>query len=203
MPPMYLLYHTLQLYYIYGGLVNTQIDISFSISIIFSIITLVFWGKLCYNSAMDIIVKKFEELDVSELYEIMQARAEVFVVEQECAYQDLDGVDKEAYHVYLRENGELVAYLRVLDKGKRLDEVSVGRVISLKRGLGLGKRLMRAGLQVAKEKFGATIVKVGAQVQAKGFYESVGFRQVSGEYDEDGIPHIYMIYEENSGAGTR
>ncbi|MBQ3019835.1 MAG: GNAT family N-acetyltransferase [Clostridia bacterium] len=152
---------------------------------------------------MDIIVKKFEELDVSELYEIMQARAEVFVVEQECAYQDLDGVDKEAYHVYLRENGELVAYLRVLDKGKRLDEVSVGRVISLKRGLGLGKRLMRAGLQVAKEKFGATIVKVGAQVQAKGFYESVGFRQVSGEYDEDGIPHIYMIYEENSGAGTR
>ena len=160
-------------------------------------------GKLCYNSAMDIIVKKFEELDVGELYEIMQARAEVFVVEQECVYQDLDGVDKEAYHVYLRENGELVAYLRVLDKGKRLDEVSVGRVISLKRGLGLGKRLMRAGLQVAKEKFGATIVKVGAQVQAKGFYESVGFRQVSGEYDEDGIPHIYMIYEENSGAGTR
>ena len=152
---------------------------------------------------MDIIVKKFEELDVGELYEIMQARAEVFVVEQECVYQDLDGVDKEAYHVYLRENGELVAYLRVLDKGKRLDEVSVGRVISLKRGLGLGKRLMRAGLQVAKEKFGATIVKVGAQVQAKGFYESVGFRQVSGEYDEDGIPHIYMIYEENSGAGTR
>lgn len=148
-------------------------------------------------------MKKFEELDVNELYEIMQARAEVFVVEQECAYQDLDGVDKEAYHVYLRENGELVAYLRVLDKGKRLDEVSVGRVISLKRGLGLGKRLMRAGLQVAKEKFGATIVKVGAQVQAKGFYESVGFRQVSGEYDEDGIPHIYMIYEENSGAGTR
>ena len=152
---------------------------------------------------MDIIVKKFEELDVSELYEIMQARAEVFVVEQECAYQDLDGVDKEAYHVYLRENGKLVAYLRVLDKGKRLDEVSVGRVISLKRGLGLGKRLMRAGLQVAKEKFGATIVKVGAQVQAKGFYESVGFRQVSEGYDEDGIPHIYMIYEENSGAGTR
>ena len=152
---------------------------------------------------MDIIVKKFEELDVNELYEIMQARAAVFVVEQECAYQDLDGVDKEAYHVYLREDGQMVAYLRVLDKGKRLDEVSVGRVISLKRGLGLGKTLMQAGLQVAKEKFGAKVVKVGAQVQAKGFYESVGFRQVSGEYDEDGIPHIYMIYEEIKGACTR
>lgn len=147
-------------------------------------------------------MKKFEELDVNELYEIMQARAAVFVVEQDCAYQDLDGVDKEAYHIYLRDNGKIVAYLRVLDKGKRLDEVSVGRVISLKRGLGLGKTLMQAGLQVAKEKFGAKIVKVGAQVQAKGFYESVGFRQVSGEYDEDGIPHIYMIYEENNGTGT-
>ncbi len=152
---------------------------------------------------MDIIVKKFEELDVNELYEIMQARAAVFVVEQECAYQDLDGVDKEAYHVYLREDGQMVAYLRVLDKGKRLDEVSVGRVISLKRGLGLGKTLMQVGLQVAKEKFGAKVVKVGAQVQAKGFYESVGFRQVSEEYDEDGIPHIYMIYEENNGVCTR
>lgn len=148
-------------------------------------------------------MKKFEELDVNELYEIMQARAAVFVVEQECAYQDLDGVDKEAYHVYLREDGQMVAYLRVLDKGKRLDEVSVGRVISLKRGLGLGKTLMQTGLQVAKEKFGAKVVKVGAQVQAKGFYESVGFRQVSGEYDEDGIPHIYMLYEENNGACTR
>ena len=148
-------------------------------------------------------MKKFEELDVNELYEIMQARAAVFVVEQECAYQDLDGVDKEAYHVYLREDGQMVAYLRVLDKGKRLDEVSVGRVISLKRGLGLGKTLMQTGLQVAKEKFGAKVVKVGAQVQAKGFYESVGFRQVSEEYDEDGIPHIYMLYEENNGACTR
>lgn len=152
---------------------------------------------------MEEFVKRFEELTVEELYEIMQARAEVFVVEQNCAYQDLDGIDKEAYHVWFKEDGKLVAYLRVIDKGKRLDEVSVGRVISLKRRVGLGTKLMRLGLRVAKEKFGATKVKVGAQVYAKPFYEGCGFQQISGEYLEDGIPHIYMIYDEMAGAGTR
>lgn len=152
---------------------------------------------MCYNEHMEIVVKKFNELSVEELYDIMQARAAVFVVDQACVYQDLDGADKDAYHVYIRDNGKIAAYLRVLDKGKRLDEVSVGRVITLKRGVGLGKTLMEAGLRVAKEKFGARVVKVGAQVQAKGFYERVGFKQISDEYDEDGIPHIYMLYEEN------
>lgn len=142
---------------------------------------------------MEISVKAFAELSVTELYEILQLRAAVFVVEQACAYQDLDDTDKDAYHVCLRESGVLVGYLRVLDKGKRLDEVSIGRVISVKRRLGIGKRLMQEGLRVAKEKFGALVVKVGAQVQAKNFYESCGFKQVSGVYDEDGIPHIYML----------
>ena len=141
---------------------------------------------------MEGVVKKFKQLTAEELYEILRVRAEVFVVEQNCAYQDLDGVDLDAYHVYLKDNGEIVAYLRVVDKGKRLDEVSIGRVISLRRRCGLGSELMRLGLCVAKEKFGADIVKVGAQVYAKPFYESVGFQQVSGEYLEDGIPHIYM-----------
>lgn len=144
---------------------------------------------------MELIVKKFEELTLDELYEILKVRAEVFVVEQNCPYQDLDGIDKEAYHVYMKEEGKVVAYLRVVDKGKRLDEVSVGRVISLKRRCGVGSKLMKAGLRVAKEKFGAAVVKVGAQTYAKPFYENVGFRQVSDEYMEDGIPHIYMICE--------
>ena len=144
---------------------------------------------------METVVKKFEELTLEELYEILKARAEVFVVEQNCPYQDLDEVDKDAYHVYLKEGGNIVAYLRVIDKGKRLDEVSIGRVISLKRRCGLGKKLMEIGLRTAKEKFGADRVKIGAQVQAKAFYESCGFEQISGEYLEDGIPHIYMIYQ--------
>lgn len=144
---------------------------------------------------MQLIIKHFNELTADELYDILAARAEVFVVEQNCAYQDLDGIDKNAYHLYYKENGKIVAYLRVIDKGERLDEVSIGRVISLKRRCGLGSALMREGLRVAKEKFGATKVKIGAQLYAKPFYESVGFKQISGEYLEDGIPHIYMLAE--------
>lgn len=149
-----------------------------------------------YTRDMEIVVKKFEELSVEELYEILRLRAEVFVVEQNCAYQDLDKIDKEAYHVYLQEEGKIVAYLRVIDKDKRLDEVSIGRVISLKRRQGLGTALMKAGIEVAKEKFGAKVIKIGAQLYAKPFYEGCGFRQISGEYLEDGIPHIYMVYEQ-------
>ena len=144
---------------------------------------------------MQLLIKHYNELTADELYDILAARAEVFVVEQNCAYQDLDGIDKNAYHLYYKENGKIVAYLRVIDKGERLDEVSIGRVISLKRRCGLGSALMREGLRVAKEKFGATKVKIGAQLYAKPFYESVGFKQISGEYLEDGIPHIYMLAE--------
>ena len=81
---------------------------------------------------METIVKQFNELTVGELYEILKLRVEVFVVEQTCAYQDLDDIDQEAYHVYLRNEEGIVAYLRVIDKDKRLDEVSIGRVISLR-----------------------------------------------------------------------
>ena len=142
------------------------------------------------------IIKKFEQLTVEELHEIYKLRIAVFVVEQNCPYQDLDEIDKKAYHVYMQENGKMVAYLRVIDKGERLDEVSVGRVISLKRRCGLGSALMQEGIRVAKEKFDAKKIKVGAQVYAKPFYEQAGFRQISEEYLEDGIPHIYMIYED-------
>ena len=145
---------------------------------------------------METVIKSFYELTLDELYEILRARAEVFIVEQDCVYQDVDEVDKEAYHVYLREEGKIVAYLRVIDKDKRLDEVSLGRVITLKRRLGYGTKVMKIGIEVAKEKFGAKKIKIGAQAWAKPFYEQVGFRQVSGEYMEDGIPHIYMILDE-------
>jgi len=145
---------------------------------------------------MDTVVKKFTELSLEELYEILKIRAAVFVVEQDCPYQDLDDVDKEAYHVYLKEEGNIVGYLRVVDKDKRLDEVSIGRVISLKRRQGVGSILMQAGIRVAKEKFGAKKIKIGAQVYAIPFYERSGFRVISKEYLEDGIPHVYMLYED-------
>lgn len=145
---------------------------------------------------METVIKTFQELTVDELYEILKARAEIFIVEQNCVYQDLDDVDKDAYHVYLRENGEILAYLRVIDKGKRLDEVSLGRVISLKRRCGIGSKIMKIGIAVAKEKYGAKKIKIGAQQYAQPFYEGVGFKRISDEYMEDGIPHVYMIYEE-------
>lgn len=145
---------------------------------------------------MKSVVKQFKELTVDELYAILRLRSAIFVVEQNCAYQDLDDVDKDAWHIYLQEGEEIVGYLRVVDKGKRLDEVSIGRVVSLYRRKGIGSRLMEIAKAVAKEKFGATKIKVGAQVQAQDFYKQVGFIPVSKEYLEDGIPHIYMLYEE-------
>ena len=145
---------------------------------------------------MEIVIKAFQELSVEELYEILKLRSEIFVVEQNCVYQDVDDVDKEAYHVYLHENGKILSYLRVIDKGKRLEEVSLGRVISRTRRKGHGTIVMKEGIRVAKEKFGAKRIKIGAQAYAVPFYENVGFKVVSGEYDEDGIPHVYMVYEE-------
>ena len=146
---------------------------------------------------MQSVVKKFQDLTVDELYAILRLRAEIFVVEQDCAYQDLDDIDQEAWHVYLKEGEQVVGYLRVIEKGKRLDEVSIGRVVSLYRRKGIGRRLMEIGKMVAKDKFKATRIKIGAQVQAQPFYEKAGFVQVSEEYLEDGIPHVYMICELN------
>ena len=146
---------------------------------------------------MQSVVKRFQDLTVDELYAILRLRAEIFVVEQDCAYQDLDDIDQEAWHVYLKEEEQVVGYLRVIEKGKRLDEVSIGRVVSLYRRKGIGRRLMEIGKMVAKDKFKATRIKIGAQVQAQPFYEKAGFVQVSEEYLEDGIPHVYMICELN------
>lgn len=143
---------------------------------------------------MQTVVKKFEDLSNLELYEILRLRAEIFVVEQNCVYQDLDNIDQEAWHVYLKDEGKIVAYLRVIEKGKRLNEVSIGRVVSARRREGLGTKVMLEGIRVAKEKYGASKIKIGAQAWAKPFYESLGFVQISEPYLEDGIPHIYMLY---------
>lgn len=144
---------------------------------------------------MEIIAKDFASLSCDELYEILRLRAEIFVVEQECVYQDLDGIDRFAYHVYAKEGNEMLGCLRVINKGDRLEEVSIGRVVSKKRRCGVGRKMMEKGFEIAKEKFNASCVVVGAQVRAKAFYESVGFFQISDEYLEDGIEHIYMKRE--------
>lgn len=144
---------------------------------------------------MDLVIKRFEELTTEELYEILKVRAEVFIVEQNCVYQDIDGKDKHAYHVFLKDDTGIQAYLRVIEKGVSFKEVSIGRVLTLKRGIGLGRQILLEGIKVAKEKLNADSIRIEAQTYAKGFYEQAGFRQVSEEFLEDGIPHIQMLLE--------
>lgn len=138
---------------------------------------------------MYIITKHFNELSKEELYEILRIRVAVFVVEQNCPYQELDNYDQDAYHVMVYEGDHIEAYLRVFQKDK---EVRIGRVLSVSRKKGYGKTALQAGIEVAKEKYQAPQIVIEAQTYAKEFYEKVGFKQSSEEFLEDGIPHIQM-----------
>ncbi len=142
---------------------------------------------------MELIVKRFDELTNEELYKIIKARIAVFVVEQNCPYMELDDKDKDAYHVYYEENGEILAYLRVLDKKVSFETPAIGRVITLRRSAGLGRAILKEGIRIAKEKFEARAITIEAQVYAIGYYEKEGFVQSSEEFLEDGILHIEMI----------
>ena len=144
---------------------------------------------------MELVIKHFNELTVRELFEIYKLRVSVFVVEQNCPYQEIDDADKDAYHVCLKDESGIQAYLRVLPKGVTFQEVSLGRVIAVKRRCGLGSKILSEGIKFAKERFGAEIITIGAQVYARGLYEKAGFVQSSPEYLEDGIPHIIMTLQ--------
>lgn len=139
--------------------------------------------------------KRFHELTVDELYELLRVRTEVFVVEQDCVYQDMDGDDQASIHLWLTEGDKVVAVCRVCPAGTHLKEVSVGRVVTTERGKGYGKRIMLEGIKAAQEYFGATRIDIEAQEYARGFYEQVGFRQSSAQFMLDGIPHIQMTWE--------
>ncbi|MBO4924751.1 MAG: GNAT family N-acetyltransferase [Bacteroidales bacterium] len=145
---------------------------------------------------MDLVLHKklFRELTVDELYELLRVRAEVFVVEQDCVYQDLDGDDQVSVHLWLTDGGKVVALCRVCPAGTHMEEVSIGRVITTERGKGYGKRIMLEGIKVAQEHFNAKRIDIEAQEYARGFYEQVGFRQSSEPFMLDGIPHIRMTW---------
>ena len=144
---------------------------------------------------MKLKIKHFTELTLDELYEILRARQDVFVVEQSCVYLDADGKDKNAYHVFIEEDGKVLAALRVLDRGGSYSDVSISRVITTRRGAGLGEKIILKGIEVAKERFNADRIKISAQVQASGFYKKYGFKQVSEIYLEDGIERFEMVLE--------
>ncbi len=147
---------------------------------------------------MELIIKHFSELTAEELWEIYYLRVKVFVVEQSCVYQDVDGHDKAAWHLWLRDGEGMQAYARVLPAGTTFDTPAVGRVISMKRRQGLGTRIVRAAVETAVEKFGAETVTIEAQTYARALYEGIGFRQTSEEFLEDGIPHIKMEWRKEN-----
>lgn len=135
-------------------------------------------------------VKFFQELTTMELYGILQSRAEIFVLEQQCVYQDVDGKDIESLHVFFEDNGRVVAYLRAFRKDAAT--VQMGRVLTLTHGKGLGGTLLREGIAAVCEKFCPERIFIEAQCYATGFYEKAGFRTISEEFLEDGIPHVEM-----------
>jgi ElaA protein len=140
-------------------------------------------------------VKQFDELSVQELYAILRLRSEVFVVEQNCVFQDMDNKDQASYHLMGWEKDMLVAYTRLVPPGVAYDYCSIGRVITSQaaRGTGSGKLLMEKSIEQAQHLFGNLPIKIGAQLYLKEFYNSFGFKQSSDIYDEDGIDHIEMI----------
>ena len=144
---------------------------------------------------MQLLVKHFTELSAAELYAILRARQDVFVVEQNCPFPEIDGKDLDAYHLWFEENGEILAYARVLDRGVSFETPAVGRIISIRRREGLGSRILSEGIRIAREKYSAEAVMLEAQVYARKLYEKQGFVQVSEEFLEDGIPHIIMRLE--------
>lgn len=141
-------------------------------------------------------IKAFTELSHVELWQIYQSRVHVFVVEQNCPYQEVDAEDLHALHLFAEQNGRLAAYCRIIAEDTR---VRIGRVLVVPsfRKSGLGRVLMRQALQAVQQRFPGQEIRIQAQLYLQGFYESLGFRKISDEYSEDGIPHIDMLQQKD------
>jgi len=141
---------------------------------------------------------RLDELSALEVHDILQARAAVFVVEQACVFQDMDGADPECWHLFSRADGAVAAYCRIAPAGVKFAEASIGRVITTDavRGSGLGRALMVEAIRRARELWPGAAVRIGAQQRLEGFYHSLGFVTDSEPYDEDGIAHVEMVLRE-------
>ena len=146
---------------------------------------------------MNVEIKRFQELDVQEVYDILQLRSEVFVVEQNCVYQDLDGKDHIALHIIGYKDKRIVAYTRVFGPGDYFKQASIGRVVVRKsqRKYGYGWEIMKASIQIIHKNCGPVPIHISAQKYLIKFYTSLGFNIVGEGYLEHGIPHIAMIKE--------
>ncbi|WP_054852324.1 GNAT family N-acetyltransferase [Olleya sp. ITB9] len=144
-----------------------------------------------------ITTKTFDQLTTTELYNLLQLRSQVFVVEQDCVYQDLDGKDKKALHVLGIKDQKIVAYTRIFKPGDYFEFSSIGRVVvdNSQRQHKYGYDIMTASINAIKEYYNTTKIKISAQCYLKRFYNNLQFFEIGEEYLEDGIPHIAMIYD--------
>jgi ElaA protein len=140
-------------------------------------------------------IKRFNELSVTQLYQLLQLRSEVFVVEQNCVYQDIDGKDEKALHLWGESEDKIVAYSRIFKANDYFENASIGRVVVAEkhRANKWGHELMQQSIAAIESNFGTQPITISAQLYLKKFYESQGFQQVSEVYLEDGIEHIEML----------
>lgn len=141
---------------------------------------------------MTLTIKNFDELTTRELHSILKVRAEIFVVEQNCPYLDVDDIDLRSLHMYLEESGSILAYLRVFDRIEEPGALQMGRVLSKTHGKGHGGMLLHQAMEYIEQNLKPSRIFIEAQCYAKGFYEKEGFVVCSDEFLEDGIPHVGM-----------
>ena len=146
------------------------------------------------NQMRPVIIKSFKELNKAELYQIIQLRIAVFIIEQDCPYPDLDDMDHDAQHLWIEDAGEIVCYLRVNPAGSRFLEPSLGRIVTKKshRNRGYAEKLIKKAIDLVCEKESRAI-RISAQCYLEKYYEKFGFIKASEEYLEDDIPHIEML----------
>lgn len=144
---------------------------------------------------LTIQTKTFNQLTITELYNMLQLRSEVFVVEQDCVYQDIDYKDQKALHILGFKNNKIVAYTRIFKPGDYFENASIGRVVVAKneRKHNYGYDIMNASITAVNNYFNETIIKISAQCYLVKFYNNLGFKQIGEQYLEDNIPHISMI----------
>lgn len=144
---------------------------------------------------MDFFAKRFDELNTKELYELLKARSEIFVLEQNIRYQDMDDVDYKSLHCFLSDDKKVCAYLRAFYVDESCGFVKIGRVLTLRHGNGTGRKLMENSIHAIRQKMNCKKICLDAQKHAVGFYKKFGFKEVSGDFLEEGIVHVGMELE--------
>jgi ElaA protein len=146
---------------------------------------------------MNVVIKKFNDLSPLELYEILQLRSEVFVVEQDCVYQDIDGNDQKALHIIGTVENKIIAYTRCFRPGDYFKEASIGRVVvkESQRKFKRGNQIMNNSIKAINDHYKTKIIKISAQCYLNKFYTNLQFKSIGEKYLEDGIPHVAMLRE--------